>query len=388
LFLKKLNAQLKGAQAILGGSSAKDTWLPQSHDIDIFVAYDYDKYVKQSSQLSELLEPLLKKLFSKIERVNGSRDYFQIPFMDYIFEVVPILKIEKAEQAVNLTDVSPLHTNWVNTKGKKLKDEIRKAKAFFKANKLYGAESYINGFSGYVLEILTINYSGFEKLLQAALKWQEKTVIDHENYYRKGMVFYEINKSKLLSPLIVVDPVDKSRNAAAALSLEKFQLLKKAARGYLKNPSEEYFQREQINFAAVKKMAKKSPLVYLEITPLKGKKDVIGAKLLKAFDFLKQELAPFGVEKADWEFLPATVFYFVLAKEELSPIATRPGPPLKLKEFVADFKKKNKDTFTKDGRIYAQVKVTHPQLADFLQFIIKKRYFKEKVASVVSKVAV
>jgi len=388
LFLKKLNAQLKGAQAILGGSSAKDTWLPQSHDIDVFVAYDHKKYAEKSSQLSGLLEPILEKLFPKLERVNGSRDYFQIPFQDYIFEVVPILKIEKAEQAVNLTDVSPLHTKWVNGKGKKLKNEIRKAKAFFKAHRLYGAESYINGFSGYVLEILVINYGSFDKLLQAALKWSEKTVIDYENYYQKGMVFYEINKSKLLSPLIVVDPVDKARNAAAALSLEKFQTLKKVARAYLKDPSEDYFQQEQISLAQVKKLAKRLPFVYLEITPLKGKRDVVGAKLLKAFNFLQQELASFQLQQAAWDYSPQTIFYFILTKKELPPVEVRSGPPLKLKNFVADFKKKNKETFSQDGRIYARLKVVHPQLADFLQFTLKKRYFKEKVASVVSKVVV
>ena len=40
-FIKQLNSKLNNAKAILGGSGAKDTWLSGSHDIDIFVQFDY-----------------------------------------------------------------------------------------------------------------------------------------------------------------------------------------------------------------------------------------------------------------------------------------------------------------------------------------------------------
>ena len=39
-FLQLLNARLKQAQAIMGGSGAKDTWLAGSHDADIFVLFN------------------------------------------------------------------------------------------------------------------------------------------------------------------------------------------------------------------------------------------------------------------------------------------------------------------------------------------------------------
>ena len=38
-----------------------------------------------------------------------------------------------------------------------------------------------------------------------------------------------------ISPLIVIDPVDKERNAAAALSINKFSSFKRLAKNYLKN---------------------------------------------------------------------------------------------------------------------------------------------------------
>src|SRR3989344_831244 len=267
LFLKKLNSNLKDAEAILGGSGAKDTWLSGNHDIDIFVEFNLKKYSTISSELSEHLEKALKKTFrnKKIERVHGSRDYFQIDYEGISFEIVPILKISKAEQSLNITDISPLHSRWVNEKAKGKKDEIRLLKQFCKANNLYGAESYINGFSGYVLDILTAQYGSFEKVLKATQRWKEKDVVDPSKFYpTKELALFHINTSKLQSPLIVVDPVDKSRNAAAALSMEKFLLFKEKAKKYLQKPSPEFFEKEKITLASLQQKYKgKGTLVFV-----------------------------------------------------------------------------------------------------------------------------
>src|SRR3989338_1308861 len=112
---------IKDAKAVLGGSGAKGTWL-KTFDADIFVKFKYSKYKDNDSQLSEILEKFLKKHF-KIIRLHGSRDYFQIKQGNFTFEIVPILEIKKAEEAKNITDVSPLHANFV-LKHKKLIDEI------------------------------------------------------------------------------------------------------------------------------------------------------------------------------------------------------------------------------------------------------------------------
>ena len=89
-FLLALHKNLKDAKAILGGSGAKGTWLSGNHDIDIFVLYKYTIYKAQSKELSNLLEPILKKSFptQKIERLHGSRDYFRFTYHDLHFEIV------------------------------------------------------------------------------------------------------------------------------------------------------------------------------------------------------------------------------------------------------------------------------------------------------------
>ncbi len=384
-FLKKLNSGLKkiNATAILGGSGAKDTWLAGNKDADVFVLFDYKKYKEKSAVLGDLLEKELKKLKLKIDRLHGSRDYFQFKEKENIFEIIPVLKIKDKKEMINLTDVSPLHADWVrNSSDKRLKDGIRLAKKFCRAHGCYGAESYISGFSGYVLEILTICYGGFIPLLKESLKWKDKDVVDIKEYYQNAAeVFDKLNWSKVHSPLIVIDPVDKDRNAAAALSREKFYLFKKKAEEFLKAPSEQLFEKDEINLETVKKRARGKPLVYLEAVSFSGKEDVVGAKLLKAFEFLEKSLREFGVLESGWEFdkKDTAKFYFILREKEIAPIELRAGPPNRIEIAVKEFRKKHKDMFEKDGRLWAKVKREQYKLKEFIEAILKNKFLKDKI---------
>ena len=144
-FVKKLNSEIQRfeikAEPVAGGSYAKGDYL-NNPDIDIFVIFDQEY---KDKNLSKLLEKILSKF--KPDLVHGSRDYFHVGQ----FEVVPVLKINKAEDAQNITDVSPLHVKWVSKHIKDMHDDIRLAKLFCKSAKLYGAESHVMGFSGYIL---------------------------------------------------------------------------------------------------------------------------------------------------------------------------------------------------------------------------------------------
>lgn len=389
-FLKQLNPKLKkiSAHAVLGGSGAKDTWLAGSREVDVFVLFNYTKYASRTSELSDVLHPILKKTFAgkKIIRLHGSRDYFQIVHQGFTVEIIPILKISKAEQAENITDISPLHAVWVNKKAKVLKAEIRLAKQFLRANKLYGAESYINGFSGYVIEILITYYGSFAKFIQAVRKWKEKEIIDVENHYPKKDALFHLNKSKTISPLIVIDPVDKNRNAAAALSAEKLLVFKKAIKEYLQKPSLKFFEKKENDIAELKQevIKHKKHLIFITVTPLSGKEDVVGVKIVKAFEFLQKKIQPFEVVKSDWEWSSPkeAIFYFVVNKNQLTEFETRTGPPLKLKENVADFKKKYKTTFTENGRIMAEAKTKYTRLEDRVENMIKENYVREQIKKI------
>jgi len=387
IFLKKINKKLKNAKAELGGSGAKGTWLSKAHDADIFVAFNCSKYKDQSEKLSDILGKHLKEIFGKVKRLHGSRDYFQIKEKGSTFEIVPILKIKDAKEAKNITDVSPLHAAWVK-KYKKFADEIRLTKQFCRAQGIYGAESYIKGFSGYICEILTIYYGGFLRLIKNAAKWKDKLFIDVEKYYRnKKEILDKLNLAKIYSPLVVIDPVQKERNAAAALSEEKYENFICACKEFLSNPSKEFFEIKEISIDELKQRAGKDKLILLDIAALTGKEDVVGSKLLKALEFIEKELVKkeFKIYEKGWKWDKGkkALFWFIIDKKLLSEYVEKQGPPLKLKEFVDDFKKQYKgETFSKKGKIFAKVKREFRDADKLVKELIKDQYVKEKVRDI------
>ncbi len=378
-FLEKLNSEISKskvkAKAVIGGSIAKDTYLKDSHDCDVFLRFDYSY---NNEEISKLAAKILQKF--KPELVHGSRDYYHVK-KKIKYEIVPVLDIDDPKKAVNVTDMSPLHVAWVkNHPG--MNDQIRLAKQFCKACGTYGAESYIKGFSGHVLDILVIHYGGFIELLKASQKWQDKEVIDPEKYYKKDAL-QRLNSSKIESPIIVIDPVLSDRNAAAALSYEKVELFRKAARQFLDKPSSGFFEIKEKTIKDLKKQAGKDTLVVLDVTTYPGKEDVIGAKTLKAFQQIRNQLKfyDFKLKDSDWKWdkKKSAMFWYILDPKDLFPIVKWIGPPIQESERVENFRQKYEKTFVEDGRVctYIKRKFTRPE--EMLAELINDESIKEKV---------
>lgn len=355
----------------LGGSIAKGTWLHNDHDIDVYAVFDFQEY--KNKNISKILEKTLKKHY-KITTLKGSRNYFQIKKEKYIVEIIPILKINKASEALNITDISPLHTRYV----KKFKDknQILLTKAFFKAQKVYGAESHIKGFSGYVTEILTIHYKTFNNLLKNIAKWKTKTLIGDEQLIKN------LNKSKRQSPLILIDPTDKTRNASAALGKEKYKIIIKKARQYLKNPSEAFFKQEPFMIPKTNQTT-----IQIEITPLKGKKDVVGSKILYCYNYIKKKLVvnDFKIIKSNWNWKDKALLYYIIDKKPLDKYKKHYGPPKEIKRAIKAFKTKwkNKKIYTEGNKIYIKVLREHTISEKYIQHLIKKdKNIKKKVKEI------
>lgn len=369
-FLKRLNMEIKkkkiSAEIFVGGSLAKGTMINKgSYDIDIFIRFD-KKY--KDSELSELTKKILIAAKCKnILRIHGSRDYFRIKVTNNIMlELIPVKKIRNPREAENITDLSYSHVKYIEKKikSKKILDDIRLAKDFCYANKCYGAESYIKGFSGYGLELLVYYYKGFLNFLRAVSKGAEKIVIDIEKQYRnKSQVLMDINSAKLQSPIILIDPTYKQRNVLAALSEQTLRKFKKEAKKFLKNPSTKAFEPQKINLEEIKKKAKKKKykFISLEAKTDKQKGDIAGSKLLKFYNHLKNEIKEyFKIKSTDFEYdeeykKDKTARFFFVAKKKKEILIK--GPSLKQKEHVRKFKAKNKPTFVKRGRIYSKYKI-------------------------------
>ena len=362
IFIKRLNKNLRGAEAIIGGSVAKGTWLKGEHDVDVFVLFYRD------GGLSDLLEVALKKSFKDIERIKGSRDYFQVRAYGLNFEIVPVLRIKHPKDAKNITDVSPMHIEWVKKNIGRLNNDVRLLKRFCKAQGVYGAESYIKGFSGYVTEILIIYHKGFKNLVKNAVNWKSGIVLDVEGHKTK------IEKSKL-SPLVIIDPVDNKRNAAAALSQEKFKRFISACKGYLTNPGKDFFEIKNIT---IKDLKDKD--IVLKVIPLEGRKDIVGAKLLRCLELIRGRLKEEGysIIESDWYWNEYALFWFKVKSVELPPYKKHYGPPIHMKENVNDFRLKWKGyKILEDGnRVYVNIPRENIKLSYFMDGLIKSEDFR------------
>jgi tRNA nucleotidyltransferase (CCA-adding enzyme) len=377
--IKKISSEIiskikiPNTKVILGGSGAKNTYLKQTRDIDIYVKFNYNKFKNKSHKISEILYKYLKKKF-KVSKLHGSRDYYQIKKYGFTFEIIPILDIKNYKQAKNITDVSHLHVAYVK-KHAKLADEIRLAKAFAQAQEVYGAESYIKGFSGYVLELLVIHYGSFKNLIKNASKWQHKEIIGSKKLYEK------LNYSKKQSPLVLIDPIQFDRNSAAALSQEKYQKFIQSCKEYLRKSSDDFFEKKEFS---IDLRQKNINLILLEVIPLKGKQDVIGSKLLKAFEFIKKqlELEGYFINECNWHWNSKAYFYYILEDFKIDPYKIHYGPYVNDKTNYEIFKKKYKNVQIDKDKCYVKIQRKYTNAKDFIKFLIKNEEITSRVKDI------
>jgi tRNA CCA-adding enzyme len=345
----KLNANI-------GGSLAKGTILKKDNqDVDIFI-------VLKPEELSKF-EKLVVKTKLKCEVIHGSRDYIQIKKENLTFELIPVLKLDKKAKIDNVTDFSLVHVKYIKSKigkNKKLADEIKLAKAFCHANKVYGAESYIGGFSGYALEVLVSYYGGFLKFLK---KIQSEKIIDPEKQFKnQSEIMRELNQSKLQSPIILIDPTYKYRNVCAGLTKETYELFLQKAAEFLKNPSEELFHKKEFSLSRFIQSAKNENLMVYElnIDTDRQEGDIAGTKMKKLFKFLIREL-----EKKEQKVIYSEFIYNNKGKESKAFLAIKrkeiieiQGPLLGMSDAIKEFKKVRKVTYVSRGYVYAKEKVS------------------------------
>jgi len=375
------------ADCITGGSVGKGTYIKGDFDVDIFVRFD-KKYA--SEDLSMLLAKILQPL--KPELIHGSRDYFQIR-KKLLFEIIPVLKVNRYTDAKNVTDMSPLHVTWVrNNIAKKpaLADEIRLAKQFCKSKGIYGAESYIQGFSGHVLDILVTHYGSFPNLLAQAKQWKEKKIIDIELHLDNPE--RELNPAKRISPLILVDPLQPLRNAAAAVSEEKYERFKEEAARFLENPSLDDFALHPLTQNRIKEIfsqwKKKEDILGIQIMciPKVEKLDVAGVKIKKVFEFLKKRIEQqFTILDSGWEFkIKESPIYFVIKNEEISEFEERQGPPISNKKFYQAFlaKHPNEQVYVKGKHINVLIKRKHRTLEPYVNELLLSTEVTERIEKI------
>ncbi|MDO8528729.1 MAG: nucleotidyltransferase domain-containing protein [Nanoarchaeota archaeon] len=363
-FKEKLEKRIKenkiNAIVFVGGSFAKGTLIKKKdYDIDIFVRFDL-KY--KDENLSKMTANLLKNTAHSV--IHGSRDYFRIKIRhDIFFEVVPVLEVKNPKEAQNITDLSYFHVRYIRQKiTDKISDDIKLAKVFCHANNVYGAESYIKGFSGYALELLIYHYKSFSKFIEVVSKMKQREIVDIDKLHKdKRTVMLDMNSAKLKSPIILVDPTYRQRNALAALSDETFLKFQKVCRDFIKNPSEKFFETKKIDFEKEEKDAKKKKYEFVVLTTKTDRQegDIAGSKLLKFHKHISNEIDKFfEIKNSGFEYDDKKSSKSFFAGKSRKEILLQ-GPRKELKEYVIGFKKEHKNTFEKSGKIFAREKVNY-----------------------------
>jgi len=226
---EELNSRGINAEIELVGSTAKDTYLKDNLDIDVFLVYPRNL---NRELIAEYTLSIGRKLLENTEECYAEHPYIRGYFKEFKIEIVPCYRIEDASQRKSAVDRTPLHTRFIKSNLKEYqKQEVRLLKQFLRGIGCYGAEAEIQGFSGYLCELLIIKYDNFRTLLSKVKNWR----------YGETIKFYDNAIPSFDTPLIVIDPVDKDRNAAAAVSKEKFDLFTIAAREYLEKPRVTFF---------------------------------------------------------------------------------------------------------------------------------------------------
>ena len=351
---------------LVGGSFGKKTYLKGTFDVDIFTRFSL-KY--EDSQLSTLTKEILDKANLKYLKQKGSRDYYSGFFgknKKIYFELVPNFKIKNIEDAKNTTDFSPLHLLFLQEKIKKnpnLTDEIRLAKQYFKSKSLYGAESYINAFSGHTIDLLIVYYQSLENLIKSGKNWGEETIIDINNFYSNPFDIKKyIDKSKQ-SNLIIVDPIDSQRNASRALNRDNYGKFILTCINQ-KEFSKKDFQIKKISFEKLISNAKnfeKKSLTTCLIYKLKfnlndQSQDIVGTKMLKVFEKIEDYFISFDFNIFNSNFhinmnTCECLFIYFLKQKNLNSFKLISGPNVNLTNAVENFILDKQEVFVKNFKV-------------------------------------
>ncbi len=373
----------KAAKVTFVGSAARDTGLRGDRDIDLFVAFPRD--MNEEAIVKKTFDAAKKAVKTKWETHYAEHPYLQSNVAGFQIEVIPCFKVEPNTGIKSAVDRSPLHMDYLQKKlTQRQRRDVRVLKKLLKTNQIYGAEVEIGGFSGLVCEQLMLKYGDLENLLREASVWLPPTIVDYEGTWNSET---KQGKVELLhrfkdAPIILIDVIDRNRNAAAAISsqsLAKFILLAKA---FVKKPSENFFkEKSQLASQSKAKMlnktiAKRSTAFLL--IELK-KPDVVDDILFPQFKRTEKNICK-QLEAVGFHLFGSCDSYstgqllFEVKSSELPKVKQLVGPPAWHSENVAGFlkgKKISRGPYLNGEKVCIDVEQKEVELVKITKHLLK-----------------
>jgi len=326
------------AEVEIHGSAARDTWISEHKDVDIFMVLDraYGRKI-----LPGVLEAVKVFVGDGWTEAYAEHPYIRARMDGYDVEFVPCFRVEKGKPMLSATDRTPLHTQYLSIHLRpEQRDEVRLLKKFVVGTGVYGAEMRTEGFSGYLCELLILHYGSFERLLEAASGWKEAPVIQ----LREARPPEELRRL-FKEPLIVVDPVDAGRNVASAVSETSLWTFVAAARSFAARPGEAFFfpnDRPVDEEALIRSLGGERDILFLVVDdPSPDVPDTLWGQLHKAEKALARHLRDRGFQvtrSVSWSDEGSRhIICFELESAIIPWTVKQLGPPVWLTEDSAKF---------------------------------------------------
>jgi tRNA nucleotidyltransferase (CCA-adding enzyme) len=378
------------------GSVAKNTWLRDCPEIDIFMRVPT---TMPREAFGTVCLEIAKKAIEGYEQIERFAEH---PYLEAIVDnvwvnVVPCYRVKRGEW-VSATDRTPFHTDYVKPLlDERMGGEVRLLKRLMKGVGVYGAEIKVGGFSGYLCELLVLNYGSFVEVLRSAADWKERTVIDYEGHYER------IDDAKKLfeEPFVMVDPVDKGRNVAAAVRKERLDEFVAASRAFLKTPDLKFFYPREMEALKVKELVNKikargSAIVFISFEGIPTVPDVLWGQLYKSQRSLRKMIQQheFTVLRDDvWSNEKnLNTFIFEVENRFIPNMKRHLGPPLRKKQECENFLRKHVGADStvsgprvEEGRWVVDVKRKHTDVVNLLNEKLRDGGRRDGVAELVSK---
>jgi len=346
-----------------GGSYAKGTWLSKDADVDIFVKFKKNTSEEKFEQISKKIGFDALKSYSPYVRYS-EHPYVEAKIKDTKINVVPFYDVKLGEWKSS-ADRSPFHTKFMGKSlTTKMRDEVRILKTFLKSNGIYGAEIAKQGFSGYVSEVLILNFGSFENTIKSISSIKENQIIGKTT-------------KKFRTSIVIIDPIDSNRNLAAAISNENVGKFILVSRGFKENPRLIFFKNKKSETS--KNYWNNLLVIKFNFKPRSP--DIIWGQIKRATTSLSTqlELGGFNVlrSKAHTDQVKNAYLLFFLESTKISNTYSKNGPEFFRENSSKSFISKNlKNTelmwIKTDGKIISLEKRKHTDVVKFITEFLKK----------------
>ncbi len=348
------------AHGLLVGSAARNTWTVGEKDVDVFITFPEEI---SREDLESLGLQIAKKVATNYEERYAEHPYIRALYGDHSVDIVPCFRVSDPSSIKSAVDRTPFHNKYLRTRIKGMEDQVRLLKQFMKGVGVYGSELRTKGFSGYLCELLVIKYGSFLSVLESASAWMRGVVIDLEGH---GTLQHE-------DPLIIIDPVDPSRNVAAAVSLDNFCIFIDASREFLKEPSVNFFFSTSMKSLTDDDIAKEIQVRGTDFFAIVFQtpsvvEDILYPQLYKAVRSVEELLHrnDFRVFRSDVWSGVQSVILLEMEVAKLPNIKKHIGPPVESSLHSEKFKAKYTGSYIKDGRYVADIPREYTNVKDLL----------------------